>query len=164
MTSEKHDELRFPLPASDLASAEIPEGVDRRAFMMRGALIGAMTVITGCSTQNPEKAAAATPAAPPPDPSPNLSPDLDVVRESKGPVMTTLEEFYKVGPGPSSSHTIGPMRITYDFYMIASNEIPANRRVDFDTTVAAMALTAKEMNAKYKETSEGGLAVSVVLC
>ncbi len=30
--------------------------------------------------------------------------------------MTTLDEFYKVGPGPSSSHTIGPMRITYDFY------------------------------------------------
>ena len=25
-------------------------------------------------------------------------------------------------------------------------------------------LPAKEMNAKYKETSEGGLAVSVVLC
>ena len=49
-------------------------------------------------------------------------------------------------------------------FLIASNEIPANRRVDFDTTVAAMALTAKEMNGKYKETSEGGLAVSVVLC
>jgi L-serine dehydratase len=49
-------------------------------------------------------------------------------------------------------------------YMIASNEIPADRRVDFDTTVSAMALTAKEMNSKYKETSEGGLAVSVVLC
>ena len=31
-------------------------------------------------------------------------------------MMTTVEEFYKVGPGPSSSHTIGPMRITYDFY------------------------------------------------
>jgi L-serine deaminase len=30
--------------------------------------------------------------------------------------------------------------------------------------VEAMALTAKEMNAKYKETSEGGLAVSLVLC
>ena len=28
--------------------------------------------------------------------------------------------------------------------MIASNEIPSNRRVDFDTTVTAMALTAKE--------------------
>jgi L-serine dehydratase len=49
-------------------------------------------------------------------------------------------------------------------FMIASNEIPTNRRVDFDTTVEAMALTAKEMNAKYKETSEGGLAVSVTLC
>ena len=49
-------------------------------------------------------------------------------------------------------------------FMIASNEIPAHRRLDFDTTVSAMALTAKEMNAKYKETSEGGLAVSVVLC
>ena len=27
-----------------------------------------------------------------------------------------------------------------------------------------VALTAKEMNATYKETSEGGLAVSLVLC
>jgi L-serine dehydratase len=49
-------------------------------------------------------------------------------------------------------------------FLIASNEIPANRRLDFDTTVSAMALTAKEMNSKYKETSEGGLAVSVTLC
>jgi len=49
-------------------------------------------------------------------------------------------------------------------FMIASNELAADRRLDFDTTVRAMALTAKEMNAKYKETSEGGLAVSVVLC
>jgi L-serine dehydratase len=49
-------------------------------------------------------------------------------------------------------------------FMIASNEIPSNRRVDFDTTVTAMALTAREMNTKYKETSEGGLAVSLVLC
>jgi L-serine dehydratase len=49
-------------------------------------------------------------------------------------------------------------------YLIAKNEIPVNRRVDLDTTVTAMALTAKEMNSKYKETSEGGLAVSVVLC
>ena len=33
--------------------------------------------------------------------------------------MTLVDEFYKVGPGPSSSHTIGPMRITYDFYQRA---------------------------------------------
>jgi len=49
-------------------------------------------------------------------------------------------------------------------YCIASEEVPEERRVDLDTTIAAMALTAKEMNPKYKETSEGGLAVSVVLC
>jgi len=49
-------------------------------------------------------------------------------------------------------------------FSIASEEIPEQRRVDLDTTIAAMAQTAKEMNAKYKETSEGGLAVSVVLC
>ena len=42
--------------------------------------------------------------------------------------------------------------------------VPTNRRVDFDTTVDAMALTAREMNSKSKETSEGGLAVSVTLC
>jgi L-serine dehydratase len=51
---------------------------------------------------------------------PPLSNQLEVVKKGKGPVMTTLDEFYKVGPGPSSSHTIGPMRITYDFYQRAS--------------------------------------------
>jgi L-serine dehydratase len=50
-------------------------------------------------------------------------------------------------------------------YCIASEEVPEERRVDLDTTIAAMALTAKKMNSKYyKETSEGGLAVSLVLC
>ena len=49
-------------------------------------------------------------------------------------------------------------------FLTASNEIPAARRVDFDTTVTAMALTAKEKNSKYKETSEVGLAVSLTLC
>ena len=40
--------------------------------------------------------------------------------------MTTIDEFYKVGPGPSSSHTIGPMRITYDFYQRAT-KLPADQ-------------------------------------
>src|SRR6185369_5614963 len=55
-----------------------------------------------------------------------LSPDLNVVKQSKGPVMTLADEFYKVGPGPSSSHTIGPMRITYDFYQRCTN-LPADQ-------------------------------------
>ena len=92
--------------------ADMPAGVDRRAFLMRSALIGATAVLTGRAV--PADAAASAAAAT--SPKVPLSPDLDVVKKSKGPVMTTVEEFYKVGPGPSSSHTIGPMRITYDFY------------------------------------------------
>ncbi len=56
----------------------------------------------------------------------SISPDLDVVKKSKGPVVTVLDEFYKVGPGPSSSHTIGPMRITYDFYQRCT-QLPADQ-------------------------------------
>jgi len=48
-------------------------------------------------------------------------------------------------------------------YAIASNEIVTMRRVDLDTTIAAMAMTARDMNKKYKETSEAGLA-ALVLC
>jgi L-serine dehydratase len=87
--------------------------------------------MTGCTTQ--EKTAqvgGATPAAPSPAQAalaaPPLSIDLDVVKKEKGPVMTLVDEFYKVGPGPSSSHTIGPMRITYDFYQRAA-KLPADQ-------------------------------------
>jgi L-serine dehydratase len=102
------------LPEFELEPAEVPPGVDRRTFIMRSAVIGSAAVITGCTPSAKEQTAAAS--APPPKVAEPLSADLDVVKRSKGPVMTTLEEFYKVGPGPSSSHTIGPMRITYDFY------------------------------------------------
>src|SRR5262247_2747729 len=49
-------------------------------------------------------------------------------------------------------------------YLIATNEIASRHRVDLDATITAMAQTAKDMNAKYKETSEAGLAQSVTLC
>ena len=102
------------LPDFESTLAEAPPGVDRRTFMMRSAVIGSAAVITGCSM--PEKQQTAAASAAPPKVAVPLSADLDVVKKAKGPVMTVLEEFYKVGPGPSSSHTIGPMRITYDFY------------------------------------------------
>jgi L-serine dehydratase len=103
---------------SSPAEADVlPAGVDRRTFMMRSAVVGAAAVLTGRSVSAEEqKAKAAADAARPKRLATELSPSLDVVKKSKGPVMTTLDEFYKVGPGPSSSHTIGPMRITYDFY------------------------------------------------
>ena len=93
---------------------EVPPGIDRRSFLMRSVVISAASLMTGRAL-TPE-ARAATAAAAPSKPQCQLSPSLYVVKEAKGPVMTTVEEFYKVGPGPSSSHTIGPMRITYDFY------------------------------------------------
>jgi L-serine dehydratase len=96
-------------------AAHLPASADRRAFLMRSAVLGAAAVITGRAV-TPEARAAVTEKSTASVAGPPLSPTLDVVKRSKGPVMTTLDEFYKVGPGPSSSHTIGPMRITYDFY------------------------------------------------
>jgi L-serine dehydratase len=49
-------------------------------------------------------------------------------------------------------------------YAIASNEIESLHRVTLDETIIALAETAKDMNTKYKETSEAGLAQSVTLC
>ena len=32
-----------------------------------------------------------------------------------GPILTSVFELFKAGPGPSSSHTIGPMAAALDF-------------------------------------------------
>ena len=79
----------------------------------------AAAILTGCSQPKNAETASQTASSAPPSP-PALSPDLDVVQRSRAPIMTTLEEFYKMGPGPSSSHTMGPMRITYDFFQRVS--------------------------------------------
>jgi L-serine dehydratase len=117
---ESRDEVPFS-PEAELDAAA-PSGVDRRTFLMRSSVVGAAAVISGRPLSAEEKTRASV-AAPP---KVALSPDLHVVKKSKGPVMTTLEEFYKVGPGPSSSHTIGPMRITYDFYQRCT-KLPADQ-------------------------------------
>jgi len=110
-------------PCTELpAEPAIPSNINRRAFLMRNAVIGAAMVMTG-KTMTPEARAAQ--AAKEAD-IPKLSPSLNVVKQSKGPVMTMIDEFYKVGPGPSSSHTIGPMRITYDFYQRCT-KLPADQ-------------------------------------
>jgi L-serine dehydratase len=114
------DDTLFPPPAE----ATIPSGIDRRSFLMRNAVIGAAAAMTGTTWTPEARAAQAAKEAGEPKPGTKVSPDLEVVKKSKGNVMTILEEFYKVGPGPSSSHTIGPMRITYDFYQRCS-KLPA---------------------------------------
>src|SRR3954469_23335567 len=116
------DELLGEVPAA-------PAGIGRRELLMRSALVGAVAVITGRAAPAiaAEAAAkAATKAAPKGAAPQGTSKSLAVVKQSKGPVMTTVDEFYKVGPGPSSSHTIGPMRITYDFYQRCA-KLPADK-------------------------------------
>jgi L-serine dehydratase len=111
-TSDKNNEL---IPTSSETPAA-PANVNRRSFLMRNAAIGAAAVMTGKTWTKEARAEQAAKEAAAPKLGATLSPDLNVVAQSKGPVMTVADEFYKVGPGPSSSHTIGPMRITYDFY------------------------------------------------
>jgi L-serine dehydratase len=125
-TTSPNDDSVIPPPAQE---PEAPAGVDRRSFLMRNAVIGAAAVMTGRTWTPEARAAQAAKEAAQPKPQtklPATSPDLDVVKRSKGPVMTLADEFYKVGPGPSSSHTIGPMRITYDFYQRCT-KLPADQ-------------------------------------
>ncbi len=110
---------------SRLISQEVPPGVDRRNFLIRSAVGGAAAVMMGHAVSAEERTAMAIATLPQAKPAakgtpPPLSADLNVVKKGQGPVLTTVDEFYKVGPGPSSSHTIGPMRITYDFYQRAT--------------------------------------------
>jgi len=112
-------EETIPLPELDYSDP--PAGSDRRTFMMRSAMAAAVAALGG--TANPLWAQ--TPAGPPIGSAP-VDPNLQVMKDTKGPVMTLVDEFYKVGPGPSSSHTIGPMRITYDFYQRAT-KLPADQ-------------------------------------
>src|SRR3954467_10883808 len=128
-SSDKNDEL---LPADSTLSSNI----DRRTFIIRNAVIGAAAAMTGTvwthearAKQATKEAAAkgtAKSAGGKPTLGAGMSDDLAIVKNSKGPVMTALDEFYKVGPGPSSSHTIGPMRITYDFYQ-RCNKLPKDQ-------------------------------------
>lgn len=118
-STEREDPLA---DASGLVSKEVPPGVDRRSFLIRSAVVGAAAIMTGRNLSAAERSTEAVRSLP----VFRLSPNLHVVRAAKGPITTTADEFYKVGPGPSSSHTIGPMRITYDFYQRAT-KLPADK-------------------------------------
>src|SRR5690349_126004 len=101
-TPSNQDNELFPdLPDS----SKLPSHIDRRTFLVRNAVIGAAAVMTGTTWTRDARAAqatkeAATKAASKPQLGSQLSPDLAIVKQSKGPVMTVLDEFYKVGPGP----------------------------------------------------------------
>lgn len=100
---------------SPVTKSQAPAVISRRQFGYTALAASAAALLAGCSHEQPAVTPTSTAA-----PQPALSPELEVVQESKAPIMTTLEEFYKMGPGPSSSHTMGPMRITYDFFQRVS--------------------------------------------
>lgn len=60
-------------------------------------------------------------------------------------------------------NAMGAVR-AYNSYLIASVENEQFHKVTFDEVVKAMAETGKDMDSRYKETSLGGLAVSVPNC
>ena len=70
MDSKHPDAVNSFLPDSELNPTEVPDGVDRRAFMMRGALVGAVAVLTGCSPASPASRPPRPPPASPPVPEP----------------------------------------------------------------------------------------------
>src|SRR5262245_60435770 len=76
------------------ALPEPPANIARRSFLMRNAAIGAAAVMTGASWSPEARAQQAAKEATAPKLGASLSPDLDVVKKSKGPVMTVVDEFY----------------------------------------------------------------------
>ncbi len=64
----------------------------------------------------------------------------------------SILDFYSIGIGPSSSHTVGPMRAANAFVN------------SLDKVIKTMKDTGHDMQSKYKETSRSGLAVNVVEC
>jgi L-serine dehydratase len=129
MPAKKNASSEDPLASTKVLDEQnIPAGVDRRTFLMRSAVVGAAAIMTGRSVAAQEalQAPASQMVRQQTNPTPPLDPNLNVVKKGQGPVMTVIDEFYKVGPGPSSSHTIGPMRITYDFYQQCT-KLPADQ-------------------------------------
>src|SRR5258705_3119791 len=120
-TSDKDDGLFVAFPDMSALSPD----VNRRAFLMRNAVIGAAAVMTGNAWMPAARAQQAATEAAAAKLNTTHAGNLNVETQSKGPVMTLADEFYKVGPGPSSSHTIGPMRITYEFYQRCT-KLPAD--------------------------------------
>ncbi|TNE73222.1 L-serine ammonia-lyase [bacterium] len=45
-------------------------------------------------------------------------PAIDIIN----PIKTSVFELFKIGPGPSSSHTIGPMKAAYDFLQLIRSD------------------------------------------
>ena len=93
-------------------------------------------------------------------------------------------DLFKIGIGPSSSHTVGPMiaarkfilsieeskqlkkvnRIKSEMYgsLGATGKAHGTHFVSLDRVIRTMRKTGEDMHFRYKETSRGGLATNVL--
>lgn len=103
------------------------EGINRRHFLQLSAILGAGAAGIGslCAGCGQSKAFAAAPAIPA-----ETKPCEQLISPTeKIPITTSVFELFKVGPGPSSSHTIAPMRAANDF-MKAVSALDSSRLAD----------------------------------
>ena len=86
--------------------------------------------------------------------------------------MISVFDLFSVGIGPSSSHTVGPMRaallfarrLETDNVLACVHTLSVELYVSLDKVIKTMRDTGRDMNVKYKETARGGLAVNVIEC
>jgi hypothetical protein len=127
-TMSAKDEAPNPLAPDPVEDAqELPQGVDRRAFMMRTAMMGRSLFWRApppaSAAETAKKAASAT--------SPHTSQARSQPQRGEAVEGTGHDRpggVLQGRPGPSSSHTIGPMRITYDFYQRCTKLPPTSSR------------------------------------
>ncbi|GAA1986426.1 hypothetical protein GCM10009838_56190 [Catenulispora subtropica] len=91
-------------------------------------------------------------------------------------MATSVSDLFSIGIGPSSSHTVGPMRAARMFTERLGEERllgeVARVRAELFGSLGATghghngmaAVKARDMSVKYKETARGGLAVNVIEC
>ncbi|MDQ1277488.1 MAG: L-serine dehydratase, partial [Thermodesulfobacteriota bacterium] len=97
--------------------ADRPEkGLNRRKFLQITALTGAGLAGAGSLLRLPSLYAQAPPAA-----AAAAKCDQLIAASEKIPITTSIFELFKIGPGPSSSHTIAPMRAANDFMAVVSS-------------------------------------------
>ena len=83
--------------------------MDRRNFL-KVALISSAGVGSLLLNQNPASARGIPSRA-----FPGIAADKCYQGAPKGVIVTSLKDMFKIGPGPSSSHTIAPLRISSNF-------------------------------------------------
>ena len=84
-------------------------------------------------------------------------------------MFLSVFDIFKIGIGPSSSHTMGPVLAAarfLDALRAGTDRVlgSGTHVVPLDACIETMHQTGRCMSVKYKETSTGGLAVNLPGC